>query len=112
MFSRKNIKICSAEEATSSEESFNLNTINTSAKTPQMQITVNKTLVECIIDSGSSVNIMSANTHQSLKDKPALTSKKTKIFTYNSKEEVPTLGCFLANITYEDNPIQKKKFQP
>ncbi|KAK9744597.1 Integrase core domain [Popillia japonica] len=54
MFSRKNKKICSVKEATLSEESFNVNTINTSAKAPHIQITVNKTRVECIIDSGSS----------------------------------------------------------
>lgn len=70
-----------------------------------MQITVNKTLVECIIDSGSSVNIMSAYICQSLKDKPAPTSKKTKIFNYHSKEQLPILDCFLANITYKDNIV-------
>ncbi|KAK9721235.1 hypothetical protein QE152_g21662 [Popillia japonica] len=60
-----------------------------------MQITVNKTRVECIIDSGSSVNIMSANTYQSLKDKPALTYN-----SYNSKEELPILNIMSAN-TYQ-----------
>ncbi|KAK9693910.1 RNase H-like domain found in reverse transcriptase [Popillia japonica] len=101
MFSRKNKEICSVEEAASIEESFNVNSISTCVEMPHMQITVNKTRVECI-DSGSSVNIMNANTYQSLKDKPALTSNKTKSFTYSSKEELPILGCFLASITYKE----------
>ncbi|KAK9753862.1 Reverse transcriptase (RNA-dependent DNA polymerase) [Popillia japonica] len=72
-----------AVEQNSDEESFNIHMYSVeSTKTPRIEVIIDKTPVTCIIDSGSSVNVVSADTFYKLNDKLRL-SKDNTIHMYS-----------------------------
>ncbi|KAK9752634.1 Reverse transcriptase (RNA-dependent DNA polymerase) [Popillia japonica] len=116
-----------AVEQNSDEESFNIHMYSVeSTKTPRIEVIIDKTPVTCIIDSGSSVNVIidktpvtcisdsgssvnvvSADTFYNLNDKLRLSKDNTKIYAYNSKQQLPLLGFFESK---EQTKIIKDKF--
>ncbi|KAK9711411.1 hypothetical protein QE152_g25478 [Popillia japonica] len=88
-----------AVEQNSDEESFNIHMYSVeSTKTPRIEVIIDKTPVTCIIDSGSSVNVVSADTFYKLNDKLRLSKDNTKIYAYNSKQQLPLLGFFESKV--------------
>lgn len=59
------------------------------------------------IDSASSVNVVSAGTFYNLNDQPRLSKDKTKIYAYNSKQELPLLGFCGSKVRYGKIKIAK-----
>ena len=65
----------------------------TSSKQPTTTVTIGKTRVTVLIDSGASVNIMDERTYNTLHPKPTLHKDKTQIFTYASNTTLPIIGA-------------------
>jgi transposase InsO family protein len=51
-----------------------------------------------MLDTGASVNVITASTYKKMKNKPPLTKPSKLAFGYNSKEPIPILGEFLTSI--------------
>ncbi|KAK9754386.1 Reverse transcriptase (RNA-dependent DNA polymerase) [Popillia japonica] len=100
-----------AVEQNSDEESFNIHMYSVeSTKTPRIEVIIDKTPVTCIIDSGSSVNVVSADTFYKLNDKLRLSKDNTKIYAYNSKQQLPLLGFFESKVSYGKTKTTAKIF--
>ncbi|KAK9722336.1 hypothetical protein QE152_g19753 [Popillia japonica] len=100
-----------AVEQNSDEESFSIHMYSVgSTKTPRIEVIIYKTPVNCIIDSGSSVNVVSADTFYNLNDKPRLSKDNTRIYVYNSKQELSLLGFLENKVSYGKTETTAKIF--
>ena len=67
-------------------------------KQPTTTVTIGKTRVTVLIDSGASVNIMDERTYNTLHPKPTLQKDQTQIFTYASNTTQPIIGAFVSEV--------------
>jgi hypothetical protein len=87
-----------ANEATDSDEyAF---TVGAAVKPhqPIASIKINKTPVDCMLDTGASVNIIDEASWEKFKQKPTLTRATARIFAYGSDKPMSTLGAFHAEV--------------
>lgn len=94
----------SKDEASSDEHSFHLS-VNHIDNVPTTSIQMNGQNVNFIIDTGSSVNLISESTFSQL-NKQTLSVDTSKIYPYCSTEKLEILGKFTAMLKHEDNKIQ------
>ena len=82
----------------------------TSSKQPTTTVTIGKTRVTVLIDSGASVNIMDERTYNTLHPKPTLHKDKTQIFTYASSTTLPIIGAFVSEVESKHKIVPESKF--
>jgi len=78
------------------------------ANTPTFPVTVNGTMLNVIIDSGASVNILDTPNFNKLYPKPLLSPSKTKVYPFQSNHPLTTKGEFITTITAGDNKTTGK----
>ncbi|XP_071963863.1 uncharacterized protein [Antedon mediterranea] len=96
-------------DSTTSEDEYSFHITGTeSEKQPKVNLTIQGSTVNAIIDTGATINIMSMSTYKRLQHKPQLyTEKLPKVFGYGSRQALCLAGTFSANITYKT----KSKYQ-
>lgn len=73
---------------------------------PLVQIQIMNTTVSMLVDSGSTINVIDLATYEKLKPKPVLEPSKMKVFSYNSKTPIQTLGQFSAILSTNSKMVQ------
>ena len=79
-------------------------------QTPQkkllVDVSINNTTVNCLIDTGSTVTIMALDTYNAMKSPPPLQSSTVPIYTYGSSSPLDVVGSFPATISYKQASVQ------
>lgn len=77
----------------------------------QIELDTNGSKIEYCIDTGSSsCNIIDFPTYQSLSNAPKIQRTTQKLFPYNGKMPIKTVGKVYLNITTNDNEVHRLKF--
>ncbi|CAB4016774.1 uncharacterized protein K02A2.6-like, partial [Paramuricea clavata] len=93
-------KPSSSESSSEDEFIFTLKPTGRDKTTPQVQISVNTTPINMVIDTGASIDIIDELAFNTLqKQRPiALQRSKTRIFAYGATNQLPVMGQFLATL--------------
>lgn len=81
---------------------------NAVAKQPRVTVAINDNMVSTLIDTGASVNVMSATTFRSLNNKPKLQNVETKIYAYGSNTPIPVVGKTSMTVVYKATQIHSE----
>ncbi|VDI77264.1 Hypothetical predicted protein [Mytilus galloprovincialis] len=75
------------------------NTVNKVQKgQPKINVKINNSNVDILIDTGSSINVIDESTFENIKCKPKLSHADTKVFAYGSDKNLKLMGKFHATI--------------
>ena len=66
-------------------------------------IIMNSMKISVLIDSGSSVNVISQSVLDQLPDRPKLLSSNKKIYAFNASSPMPVVGCIRVNVMKDLN---------
>lgn len=89
-----------------SDSSFNI-LVNNVLKLPRIFINVNNKPINFIIDTGTSVNLISETTYlQNFEE--SLRPDTSKIFPYCQSEQLEVIGKFTANLNHQNNSIKSE----
>ncbi|CAB4037881.1 PREDICTED: uncharacterized protein K02A2.6-like [Paramuricea clavata] len=93
-------KPSSSESSSEDEFIFTLKPTGRDKTTPQVQISVNTTPINMVIDTGASIDIIDELAFNTLqKQRPiALQRSKTRIFAYGATNQLPVMGQFRATL--------------
>ena len=72
------------------------------SKLEKFNITIGKTTIAAIIDSGSTLNLLDEQTYNKLNPKPLLRNSNIQVFAYQSDTKLSVLGSFNTNVTVHD----------
>ena len=107
-----------AVESNNSEHAFAVNSHNPST----LEVTVGRRILNMLIDSGASINMMSAMTWEKVKREGVECSSRTssdkKLFPYASDKPLPVNGTFTCDVksgrrmAYSDFPVVKGNSVP
>lgn len=91
-----------------SESSYNISAVKTSS-IPKVTLSLNNTLVPFIIDTGSSVNLISTKIYQQL---PLVNLEKvsTVILPYNSTKQLEVVGKFQGKFQFNNKLVEEEVF--
>ncbi|EFA12868.1 Retrovirus-related Pol polyprotein from transposon 297-like Protein [Tribolium castaneum] len=94
-------------DQSSSESSFKLTieNVNSISNIPKVKIDVDRTKIDFVIDTGSSVNIISTKTVKQLL-KQQLKHVTTCVLLHNSRQQLELVGKFQATLTYNKTKIE------
>lgn len=96
------------EQAETKDYVFNVN--SSSANGPFVQIEVNGISISALIDSGSSVTIVSQNTYRSITPRPHLDAPSVPVYAYGSTVPLDVVGTFTASVSYKSKTVETKIF--
>ncbi|XP_063400348.1 uncharacterized protein K02A2.6-like [Mytilus trossulus] len=65
---------------------------------PKINVKINNSNVDILIDTGSSINVIDESTFENIKCKPKLSHADTKVFAYGSDKNLKLMGKFHATI--------------
>jgi len=71
-------------------------------KQPTVSVKLQGTTVNCIVDTGASVNILDESAFQKLEYKPVLHKSRTRIYAYGCKKPMKVLGTFHSEVETKD----------
>ncbi|XP_063436697.1 uncharacterized protein LOC134718136 [Mytilus trossulus] len=75
------------------------NTVNKVQKgQPKINVKINNSNVDILIDTGSSINVIDESTFENIKCKPKLSHADSKVFAYGSDKNLKLMGKFHATI--------------
>ncbi|CAC5375380.1 unnamed protein product [Mytilus coruscus] len=75
------------------------NTVNKVQKgQPKINMKINNSNVDILIDTGSSINVIDESTFENIKCKPKLSHADTRVFAYGSDKNLKLMGKFHATI--------------
>ncbi|VDI68014.1 Hypothetical predicted protein [Mytilus galloprovincialis] len=78
---------------------YEKNTVNKVQKgQPKINVKINNSNVDILIDTGSSINVIDESTFENIKCKPKLSHADTKVFAYGSDKNLKLMGKFHATI--------------
>ena len=75
---------------------------------PSFKINIDQTEIVALADSGSTVNIVSSETFNSLSVKHNLERSSSNVFSYNSEKALDTLGTFYAKVSHAGKSANAK----
>ena len=81
-----------------------------STKKPTVEVHINGTPVQCVIDTGASVMVMGLQTFNDLTPRPALNSNTVPIYAYGSKSPLEIVGSFQATVSYKHSTVNTVVF--
>ena len=79
--------------------------INSINKLPKIDVKINGTLVNILVDTGACINVVDEKTFRKLKIKSKLGKPDAKIYAYGSKKDLPVLGKFQTTIESKDKIV-------
>lgn len=94
------------DDDSSKESSFSIN-VNNINETPKANININGSNIKVIIDTGTSVNLISSTTYNQLWKKPTLTQDNTSIYSYNSQNKLPIMGKFIGHLCHGTKTVNE-----
>ena len=98
------------DDSSSDEYVFNLNKGDNHSETPSVHANVLNFDIKFLIDTGSSVNIISENVFNRLGYKQSLKQPVPLIFAYGSTVPLNVLGYFVAEIKYKDRSVKSELY--
>ena len=72
---------------------------------PTVKIEMDNQLVDVLIDSGASENVIDENTFSCLKKKPKLQTSSCKLYSYNIQRALEVLGEFSCRVSYDSRSL-------
>ena len=74
-------------------------------KQPHVDVKLNDQIVNVLLDTGATVNVMTTKQYKKLKNKPKMYSTKTIFFAYGAKKQLPVLGKIHFTVNCNDRQI-------
>ena len=96
--------------STSSYESVFMIIPPTSPKTPKVTALVNDSPVAFVLDTGTSINIISGRVYNGLKHRPAIHCTTTRLFVYRSQPVIPLRGFIDTTMKFRRKCCRAKIF--
>ena len=75
---------------------------------PTTYITIGQTKIKQLIDTGTNLNIISLETYDTIRNKPALRPTETRAYGFHSKIAIPLMGEFYTLIKFKHTRIKAK----
>ncbi|KAK3756991.1 hypothetical protein RRG08_063183 [Elysia crispata] len=67
---------------------------------------INNHAIKFVVDTGASVNVITNTAYKALSPRPKLSPSSTSVYSYNTKEKLPILGCFSSRVRYKERTIE------
>ena len=99
-----------SRNSSSDEYVFNLHQNSSNKTIPSVHAQVFDSSVEFLVDTGSSVNVVSRNVYNGLKPKPSLKQPVPLIYAYNSSTPLDVAGYFTADIKYKGKSVKTELY--
>ena len=92
-----------AEDNSDSDGVF---TLQSGKKVPTTTVMINNHAIKFVVDTGASVNVITNTAYKALSPRPKLSPSSTSVYSYNTKEKLPILGCFSSRVRYKERTIE------
>ena len=104
---RQEVKVVTEEDhkSSSSDEEYFYSTTRDRSKIPTVTVRINEVETEMIVDTRASTDIIDESTLQQVDPENKITLQPTtkRLFAYGSTSQLPTLGKFTGNISFQNN---------
>ena len=88
------------EESSDEEYAFHL---SNKSKTPKVTVKINNEILDCVVDTGASVNVIPLSKLNKMKERPPIHEVQTKLFAYGNKVPLPLIGKCEIKLVHKNN---------